>query len=1428
MTSQPAIYKQVHPCTGITQCVEAFFTCPIRKSASGESAPPDLIVARSNLLQIYSVRLGLAAGAPAAKLDLLGEWTLWGIVESLSALRGRFAGIQSDAILLTFREAKMVVLAWDDDTQSIKPSSLHYFEDDLELSGGHCAFSHGPRAISDPQGRCAAVVMMGRQVALLPAMDPEVLEARLPRSHPAATAQTRTLPTTLGNACVLDLAKLGVRRVRDAAFLHRYNEPVLLLLHEAGADWVGRARRGRKDGMALVALSVNIAAKRYPRLWAVDKLPADAMQLVPVRSGGALVLCQHLILFYTQGASCSLAVSAKAYAGINPVMLDFAEHAEAPSTSARRHAEKYATNMHPEAAPAAATGAPRAEGFDLDLAGTASVWLSNAALLLSLASGDLLMLMLQQEGSVVRRLKVVGTGINTSPATALCRPGAQLLFLGSFSGDSFLVHTNAEEGAKPAAPQIVPAQDTEQRDPVESEPAPEAKRQRMAASSLDAEDLEVSLIYHTSFTSDTLAASVGSQASKFKFKVADMLPSIGPVRDLAVASLAGSNPANSKGTGEARHHPLLLAAVGSGKQGSLAVLRCSVVPHVITHVPLQGVQGVWAVRYWPQGLDWEPAFEQHAYLLIAEEHSTRILQAGGGDDDEEGGGGQLGQLEGPDLGFDTRRKTLAAGTLLNDSRIVQVCAEGFKVLAGTTCLQEVAVEALAPGSAGPSGAPTSLASASFCDPYLLLRLSSGHAVLLCANPDTGEVGFVEEAPLALHGAETQDAVPRGATSVLVCRANGVMEVFELPLMARVWAADDVTDLPQTLVPRDEVSSAVSGLLSRPVTAASPVVEVRLECFASSEGPAPSTGCCNPPLLFLRLSDHSLVVYRAFHRHSPGIKFAKLPLNLPLLRSRAPGMVLHRFDGLASGEADPTRSKTYCGMFVSGLQPVWLIVSRGGLIMHPMDCDGAVVGFSPFHNPNCSHGFIALSATGALRICQLPTKTRLDTAWPLQKHNQGATVQQVAFHQPSQLCVLLVSQEGPSRPHLPEEDGGNPQASYAYAAASAAAKHRGTERSAEVRLVQPGTWQTVWRQLLEAGELPLSLHSAALRVCGEQGQLLPSAETEPLVAVGTALGYGEDHPCIGRVLVFRVKPAPQDAAQGLAFPSGELAYSRLVQGPVNGLAVVEGTLVVAYGTRIDLYAWTGARLQRVAFHEGIVEVTCLATIKSFLMYGDALKGLSFLATQQGSRQLVPVSKDYSKVDVSAAGTVVAGGKLGMVCSDAVGTLRMFAYATAHPQMWRGKRLLPLGTLHTGHFIGSLVSGLRLASRSGKGLSKGTVMQAALGGTSGGALVALAPVEDDASRTALQALQQALVKGQVHSCGLNPKAFRRRHQKVPSDLGGGSLVGIPWKEQNMLDGDLLWSYASLSCSRQLALAASAGSTRETLLGALHDLACALLFI
>lgn len=50
------------------------------------------------------------------------------------------AGSQQDALLISFRDAKLSVVQFDADTHELKTLSLHYFEEeDLKVSG---QFSH--------------------------------------------------------------------------------------------------------------------------------------------------------------------------------------------------------------------------------------------------------------------------------------------------------------------------------------------------------------------------------------------------------------------------------------------------------------------------------------------------------------------------------------------------------------------------------------------------------------------------------------------------------------------------------------------------------------------------------------------------------------------------------------------------------------------------------------------------------------------------------------------------------------------------------------------------------------------------------------------------------------------------------------------------------------------------------------------------------------------------------------------------------------------------------------------------------------------------------------------------------------------------------------------------------------------------------------
>lgn len=61
------------------------------------------------------------------------------------------------------------------------------------------------------QGRCAAVLLGQNAVAVLPAMTTDILDEMMLGAGSAANQQG--LPTTVGNSCVLKLAKHGITEV---------------------------------------------------------------------------------------------------------------------------------------------------------------------------------------------------------------------------------------------------------------------------------------------------------------------------------------------------------------------------------------------------------------------------------------------------------------------------------------------------------------------------------------------------------------------------------------------------------------------------------------------------------------------------------------------------------------------------------------------------------------------------------------------------------------------------------------------------------------------------------------------------------------------------------------------------------------------------------------------------------------------------------------------------------------------------------------------------------------------------------------------------------------------------------------------------------------------------------------------------------------
>ena len=97
-----------------------------------------------------------------------------------------------------------------------------------------------------------------------------------------------------------------------------------------------------------------------------------------------------------------------------------------------------------------------------------------------------------------------------------------------------------------------------------------------------------------------------------------------------------------------------------------------------------------------------------------------------------------------------------------------------------------------------------------------------------------------------------------------------------------------------------------------------------------------------------------------------------------------------------------------GVFVAGPYPLWLIVRRSRVLALPTRGEGEIVAFTPFHNVNCTNGFILGTAVGGVRICQMPSKMHYEAAWPVRKLALKCTPHTITYLPDFKLYALVTS------------------------------------------------------------------------------------------------------------------------------------------------------------------------------------------------------------------------------------------------------------------------------------------------------------------------------------------------------------------------------------------------------------------------------------
>ncbi|XP_061353564.1 cleavage and polyadenylation specificity factor subunit 1 [Gastrolobium bilobum] len=1449
-----AAYKMMQCPTGIDNCAAGFLThspadfvprIPQLQSddIDSEWAPhrrdlgplPNLVVTAANVLEVYAVRVvqddaakanpaadsrrgAIVDGVAGASLELVCHYRLHGNVETMAVLSigGGDGSRRRDSIILTFKDAKISVLEYDDSIHGLRTSSLHCFEGPewLHLKRGREQFARGPVVKVDPQGRCGGVLVFDLQMIILKATQAGsglVGEDDALGSGGAVTAH-------IESSYMISLRDLDMRHVKDFTFVHGYIEPVMVILHERELTWAGRVS-WKHHTCTISALSISTTLKQHPLIWSAANLPHDAYKLLAVPSpiGGVLVIGANTIHYHSQSASCALALNSYA------VSLDSSQ--EMPRSS-----------------------------FNVELDAANATWLLNDVALLSTKTGELLLLTLVYDGRVVQRLdlskskaSVLSSGITTI--------GNSLFFLASRLGDSMLVQFSCGSGVSMLSSNL-----KEEVGDIEAD-APSAKRLRRSPS-----DALQDMVSGEELSLYGSAPNRTESAQKtFSFAVRDSLINVGPLKDFSYGLRINAD-ANATGIAKQSNYELVCCS-GHGKNGSLCVLRQSIRPEVITEVELPGCKGIWTVYHKSTRTHNADSSkladdddEYHAYLIISLEARTMVLETAD----------LLSEVT-ESVDYYVQGKTLAAGNLFGRRRVIQVYERGARILDGSFMTQDVSFGSS--NSESNSGTESAIAlSVSIADPYVLLKMSDGSIRLLIGDPSTCTISVVSPATFesskgsvssctlyhdkgpepwlrktstdawlstgvgeAIDGTDGA-AQDHGDIYCVVCYENGSLEIFDVPNFVCVFSVENfmsgkshlvdslMKEVPNDSQKGDRGSDEVVSQGRKENVPNMKVVELAMQRWSGKHS-------C--PFLFGILSDGTILCYHAYLYESPdgtskvedsvstvgpvGLSSSSVSRLRNLRFVRVPLDAYARED---ASNGSPCQQITifkniggYQGFFLSGSRPAWVMVLRERLRVHPQLCDGSIVAFTVLHNVNCNHGLIYVTSQGVLKICQLPSGSNYDSYWPVQKIPLKATPHQVTYFAEKNLYPLIVSfpvlKPLNQVVSLVDQD-----VNHQTESPSLNSDEFYTIDEFEVRIMEPeksgGPWQTKATIPMQSSENALTVRMVTLLNTA-------SKENETLLAIGTAYVQGEDVAARGRILLFSLGKNT-DNPQTLVSE----VYSKELKGAISALASLQGHLLIASGPKIILHKWTGTELNGIAFFDAPpLHVVSLNIVKNFILIGDIHKSIYFLSWKEQGAQLSLLAKDFGSLDCFATEFLIDGSTLSLMVSDDQKNIQIFYYAPKMSESWKGQKLLSRAEFHVGAHVTKFLrlQMLSTSDRTGSGPgSDKTNRFALLFGTLDGSIGCIAPLDEITFRR-LQSLQRKLVDAVPHVAGLNPRAFRQFRSNGKAHRPGPDSI---------VDCELLCHYEMLPLEEQLEIAHQVGTTRSQILSNLSDLSLGTSFL
>ncbi|KAK9246829.1 CPSF A subunit region-domain-containing protein [Lipomyces tetrasporus] len=1223
------------------------------------------------------------------KLVLRAEYELNGFATGLEKVRTT-SDLSRDFILISFETAKLSLLTWDCARNAVTTVSLHYYEKQRVTALVNTDSAENASFLrADVSGSCACLKFGKDIFAFLPFTRDDVDDI----FDAAATNDVSEKKKTFYPSFVVQAARLDedIFNVIDTTFLYEYREPTLAILYQPRRTWTGLIEQ-QKDTVSLIVVALDLVQRASTSILSISNLPYDivAALALPAPIGGSLLFgANELLHVDNSGRTVGVAVNSAAF---EASAFDFVDRSF----------------------------------LELRLEGAKGTYLQDNFVLLILATGEMYLAEFAMEGRAVEAIELHNVEssdkfVGTAASTMKIIPGRKKIFVGSENGDSVLISWR-----KTGDNAIADKTDSDHAAVIKSKDYEDADEDLYGAFEIgnSAKEMHGTGLYGDEAPSE-------DAYKRFVFSVHDTLANYGPLVDLAVGSVQNYGSDYRADTDTSSKLEIVAARGGLSQSGGLSIFRRSISASVIASFNFPDCQALWTVKAKNRNTKSIDTEQLDKYLIISKADESLLFDISE----------QFDQVKNSE--FDPKASTVAVGSILDGTRIVQICRTEIRVYDSDMQITQMLP---LPEDDYDSSEPQ-IVSASFGEREILVVLQNGKGLTYIGDEETLELieveifdarmkfaaGCIATIPntyfsnLEQNGTKTRKRKRNEGQSesancealtgidpvVFMVTSHGDFQVYHLTDKKLIYAVSHIDALPPLIE-----SSRLSKPLQRPgpsrrKSSAGIVPHLRLsdkEYRIAEVMYAPLGDAVDKrDYLLLRTEDNDVVVYEPFlaveRDGAVAFKLRKLPKTV-ITRSHGD---IAKPESMSESPRESEASNTEHEKDSSRRQCMVALPDVNGFAAVFVSIRGSRDPDSPVEIPqHASYWILKTSKSLPRLIPSASCETRSLSPFHSLTVDRGFVY--LSGKGTVRICKLSTdfAFDGtwPAKKVTMEDDVHavtyHPARSMYVVSTSKQVpfsfKGDSEERDGDVGepefpamvdqgslvLVSPKSWIPVDAYEFEAAEVALVVKTVRLQV-SENSQV-----RRQYVAVGTGLFFGEDLPAKGYVYIFEIIEVVPEPGKPENNHKLKLIVKEDARGVVSTLCDVNGYLLAAQGQKVMVRALREDNsFLPVAFMDMNLYVSEAKSIKNMILMGDVMKSVWFVGFSEEPYKMQLFGKDLQRIEVVAAEFVVDGAVLHFVISDTKRKIHILQYDPEDPRSLSGQRLIRKSDFFTGHDIESFV-------------------------------------------------------------------------------------------------------------------------------------------